>query len=367
MARATVRLAMPRSDAHCAGRGLPRGGMNDRVKGGGMVRSPIMAGVLVAGLTAGAVSGAGSAAADEAAMPTCTVTQFRLQQTNYGGGAVEMLSGGGSEGCFGAYPFIGVTAGTLGYPEVTMDNYPELAAILKHWNGIDGVPAVSEWVNLAPPVASGMRLAGIDPTMFLQWVNEYDGAGTVNDPVMPPTWPPFLPKALVKDPATIAGGTTDLGVSSPKPTPPPEAAPQPIIVPTPPRASVALPSQPNGNSATNTVPTATSTDITPAAPDGAARAHLDGSAIDAGNPPTAVNADGVTVPCVVASPCRHTVLGHDKWVALPWYSKVRAQIWWYRWWEGASLALVVTAVVGARAVVFRRRNLDWYGNVRGPH
>ena len=158
----------------------------------------------------------------ECRIPTCTVTAIRMVASPASAEpGVELLAAGGFSGCFGAYGFLGVTPKGLGYQNVTTDNYAELAAVLKHWNSIDGVPGVAEWVNLSSTVAAGMKAAGINPTMFLQWINEYDGAGTVYHPAMPPTWPPFLPKALVSDPATIVGGTADQAAAAPKATPPP--------------------------------------------------------------------------------------------------------------------------------------------------
>ncbi len=336
-----------------------------------MVARALVAGVAAAGVLAGG----GSVAAASAAIPTCVMTGFKLQETNYGGGAVALLSGGGFSGCFGGYSFIGVSAKGLGYPNVTTDNYAELAKVLKHWSSLDGVPAVSEWVNLSPTVAAGMKAAGVNPTMFLQWVNEYDGAGTVYHPAMPPTWPPFLPKALVSDPATIVGGTADQAVTAPKATPPPQAAPQQPVTPTvapklAPASSAAAATTGGGKvTASQVTPASSTTSAAESATETTTAKSPKTVAVPTVTPvapPAAVTAGPVTVPCVVAAACRQAAVAHERWLSTPWYRKAGLQIWWHRWWEVGGLAILAVATLGARAVITGRRNLAWYGNVRGP-
>lgn len=185
-----------------------------------------------------ALAGANSIAS-AAAMPTCTVTGIDLVASPASSEpAVEMLAAGGFSGCFGSYGFLGVTPKQLGFSGMTTNNYTELAMVLKHWNIIDGVPAVAQWVNLSPTVAAAMKAAGIDPTLFLQWVNDYNasawaGTGVRVPTAAPPVWPPFVSKGFVSDPATIAGGAADEAVPTPKPTPPAQAAPQQPVNPTP--------------------------------------------------------------------------------------------------------------------------------------
>lgn len=295
-------------------------------------------GIIVAG---GKVSAAGGA------MPTCTVAGIELVASPAAAEpAIQLLATGGFSGCFGAYGFLGVTPRQLGYPGRTTDNYTELAVLLRHWNSIDGVPAVTEWVDLSPAVAEGMRAAGIRPMKFLQWVNEYDGAGTVDHPVVPPTWPPWLPRALVSDPATISGGAADRVISGPQSIPPPDAAPQHPVIAT---AAPALPTLAGQPESATTL-----------------RAPGTGLRVGRATPPVVATVGRVTVPCVVTLACRRAVSAHDRWVAVPWFVKVGLDLWWDRWWAMAALALVVAAVLRARAAFVGHRNLAWYGDIRGP-
>ena len=296
-----------------------------------MVARTLVAGVAAAGVLAG---GAGVAVAS-AAMPTCTVTAVQLVGSKVAGGAVDIGLVGGFSGCMGGYAVIGTTPQSLGYPSATMNNYAELAAVLKHWSRLDGVPAVSEWVNLSPTVVAGMKAAGVNPTMFMQWVNEYDGAGTVYHPAMPPTWPPFLPKALVSDPATIVGGTADQAVVAPKATPPPQAAPQQPVTPT----QAPAPKPAAGTAATRSPAAGTASRSTSASSATATAKPASGAsgtkpakpvakpALRPVAPPTEVAAGRTTVPCVVAPTCRQAVVAHDRWLRLPWYRRAALQLW----------------------------------------
>ncbi len=336
----------------------------------------MVARTLVAGLTAaGVLAGGAGVAVASAAMPTCTVTAVQLVGSKAAGGAVDIGLVGGFSGCMGGYAVIGITPQSLGYPSATMDNYAELAAVLKHWNSLDGVPAVSEWVNLSPTVAAGMKAAGVNPTMFLQWVNEYDGAGTVYHAAMPPTWPPFLPKALVSDPATIVGGTADQAVTAPKAIPPAQAAPQQPVTPTvapklAPASSTAAATTDGGKvTASQVTPASSTTSAAESATETTTAKSPKTVAVPTVtpvDPPAAVAAGGVVVPCVVTTTCRQAVVTHDRWLSTPWYRKAGLQIWWHRWWEVSGLAILAVATLGARAVITGRRNLAWYGSVRGP-
>lgn len=334
----------------------------------------MVAGVLTAGLTAAGLVAVGGVAAADATMPTCTITTFVMAPTSAGGkdNSLAVIMGNDTGACLGAYTFIGITASSLGYPDQTTGNYAELAAALRHWSNIDGVPAMDEWVNLFPDVTAGMKAAGINPTMFLQWLNEHDGGAP---------WPPFLPQGTVTDPAAIVGGTPDQTVSAPKPTPPPQATPQPAApAPAPAPASATVPTSTTrsgvsaatsstGSPSGGQVAPASSTSAPPSPPKkapAAAPASASVPPVAPALPPATVTTDGLTVPCVVGTACRQAVVAHDKWDAVPWYEKAGLQVWWHRWWEIAALAVMAAATVGTRAVLIARRNLAWYGNVRGP-
>ncbi len=339
----------------------------------------IAARTLVAGLTAaGVLAGAAGVAVASASIPTCTVTQFKLIAVGTRGTELGMASA--TTLCFGTYVFTGVLPSKLGSAAVTTDNYAELAAVLKHWNSIDGAPAVTTWVNLSPTVGAGMKAAGINPTMFLQWINDYNASAWAGTGVRlissaPPVWPSFVAKGYVSDPATIAGGTGDQAVAAPKPTPPPQATPQQPVTPTPapkpPAGSASAAGATSGGTVTVSQPTpasskasaaeSTTETTTAKSPKTVAVPTVTPTA-----PPAAVTAGPVTVPCVVAAACRPAVVAHDRWLSMPWYHKAGLQIWWHRWWGITALAIVAAATLGTRAVIIGRRNLAWYGNVRGP-
>ncbi len=332
---------------------------------------------LRAGLTAVAMMLMAASTAAAETMPTCTITAIRMVASPASAEpGVELLTAGqgAPSGCFGTYTFYGVSPARLGYPTVTTSNYGELAGALRHWSSIDGVPAVSEWVDLSPAVAAGMESAGLNPTLFLQWVNEFDGKGTVSDPEMPPTWPPFLPKGLVKDPATIAGGTANQSISAPAQEPPPAATQQQAVRPTPVPTSnavsgLAIGTGPSSQSTPGIGPSPTTAGVSTVSTMPAPRAPVPeegGATVAPHMPPHAVTTSGVAVPCVVASTCRQATLAHDRWVASPWYAKAVRQIWWHRWWEIGVLLVGAAGAMGARALLIGRRNLAWYGNIRGP-
>ena len=270
---------------------------------------------------------------------TCVATVFQLAAVGPGALGLAMGTAGGP--CWGPYVFEGVRPAALGFPAATTDDAPELARALAQWVPADGVPPVDQWVGLSPILAAAFRAAGIDPTRFLQWINEYDGAGTVGHPQAPPTWPPFLPRGLVADPtaalrvaadAAPPGGTgAPAGAGAP-------GAPAPL-------ASTL------GGTATPTPPAPRARANPPAAP---------------GPPPEAASADGTLVPCAVIPACRRAVLAFDRFRDHPWYVRLalRAQ-------RRAGPLLAVAAVAGlaaaaGRRVLVRRRHRLWYGRARGP-
>jgi len=342
--------------------------------------------VLAAGLTAArVVVGGVHVSAAGTAIPTCTVTGIRMvNEPTTAEPGVALLAAGGFSGCFGSYVFNGITAVGLWFPNFTTNNYLELAAALKHWSPrADGGLAVSQWVSLSPSVAASMQKAGVNPTMFLQWVNEYNASAWAGTGVRiihgtPPVWPTWLPKAYVSDPATIAGGTADQAIQAPKPTPPPDAALQQPVTPTraltPPAASPSrtVPAATRGGAVKTSQraqgsSTALTTASKPQAPVAKSPTPVTVPTLTPVAPPAVVVTTGhVTVPCVVATTCRQAVVAHDRWRSTPWYRRVGLDVWWYRWWEIASLAIVAAATLGGRAIIIGRRNLAWYGNGRGP-
>lgn len=316
---------------------------------------------------AGLVVGLGRGAA-AAPIPTCTVTGVRLVGSRVGGAAVDLDLVGGFSGCMGSYAIIGVTPRALGAAPATLDDYPELAAALRHWTAADGAPAVAGWVRLAPPVAAGMRGAGLRPTRFLQWINEHAApawAGAARRPgaSLPPVWPPLLPRAFVAGP--VAGGPrrTAIRARARRWTPPAalgagaalgRSAPgQPGVGASGPRGapsravSGGLP--PRGERAPVVRGSGTGWPRPPGAP-----------------PPRTATVLGRTVPCVVAGPCRRAVLAHDRWVSEPWPLRTLLRLWWWRWWLTAGVALGGLLASGAWTAARRRRNLSWYGDARGP-
>lgn len=248
-----------------------------------------------------------------AAPQPCVLTGFRLvQEPTPEAPGVALLPGGGQAGCFGGYVFDGVSAAGLGFPRVTTDDYRELAVVLGHWTPLDGVPAVSAPVLLAPAVAAGLRAAGLAPQRFLQWINEYDGAGTASRPAMPPSWPSGLPRGLVRDPAGIAG-------VSPEST-----------------------TGPGGERA-------------PAGPRGPA------------TPSSVARASGLTVPCAVVPACRRGIAAQERGLAQPWYRRAAGAVRARRWTIGGALAALGLGAAALRFLLLARRNLAWYGRRTLPH
>jgi hypothetical protein len=138
-------------------------------------------GLLSVALAVGLAAGSGASAT--APMTTCTVATLGLTAVSEG----VALTGADARGenCFGGFGLLGVHPRALGFPARTVNDFPELRAVLARWRPVDGVPGVGQWIALSPAVAAGMRRAGIDPVRFLQWLNENDlGA----------PWPPFLPR-----------------------------------------------------------------------------------------------------------------------------------------------------------------------------
>lgn len=252
-----------------------------------------------------------------AAPPLCIATEFVLAATGAGArdNALSLVMGNRSGECFGAYPFVGVTGAQLASPATTRDGYGELAAALLRWSPADGVPAVSEWFQLGPALAVGMRAAGINPVRFGQWINEYDGAGDIEHPVLPASWPPYLPRALVVDPATIAGGAaTALPPGSQRV---PEGVAPGAMVP-----GVVL----HAHTSFSVVPSS-------------------GSAVEQplptshGVPPESVIAGGITLPCVAVADCRGRVLALERRHARPFYLRLAFAVWSCRWWAFGALGV----------------------------
>lgn len=310
-----------------------------------------MARMLVIGLTATVVVPMSEiAVATGPTVGTCTVTQF--QMTTVGTKATGLDMASGTTSCWGPYVFFGITPAQLGYPRTTVNDAPELAAVLKRWSTVDGVPGVTQWVNLSPPMASGMKSAGVDPTLFLQWLNEHDGGSP---------WPSFLPKGTVKDPATVVGGTADRAIQPPSVTPPPQAVPQPQVRP----AQASPPVSGKTSVSRSTDPATSDGDATTSSTRPGASLPT-GTAATPTAPPSTIRTIGTSMPCVVALPCRQAVRAHDNWQAMPWYEKAGVQVWSHWRWEVGALAMVAVAALGAWAVFVIRRNLAWYGKMRSP-
>lgn len=255
---------------------------------------------------------AGSHAGPGAGAPaTCTVTGFRLTQSDLGGGALQLLPQGGGDGCFGAYAFLGVSAGELGEPTSTRDRFRELAQALRRWTPEDGVPAVDQWVRFASPLADGMRAAGIHPAVLLQWLNG-SNAGIAADAGL---WPPFVRRARITDPARSLGAPTG---------PPVPAAPPPVGQ----GARPAVAARVGGGASVR--------GARPASP--------------ARQPPSAVVWRGVTVPCAVAPTCRPALLQWDAWRGLPLWRRWAARLWS---WRAAGLAVGALVGVGGLALLAR--------------
>ena len=250
----------------------------------------------------------------------CTVTGFSLVQTTLGGGALQLLPQGGRTGCFGAYPFLGVSASRLGYPPQTQDRYGELAAALRRWSPQDGTPAVDQWVRWSGTVSAGMRAAGIDPVRLLQWIDGSDAAvaGNAQGGGAASLWPPFLPRARVTNPAETVSAT---------PLPP------------------GLP--------TSTTPAAGSPEVVRAAPPPADGAPTTPAAPPARRPPATVTWDGTRVPCTVAPACRTRLAA---WRALPRWRRLVAGVSAMGW--GIALLGALVGGLGATALL-RRRQTSW--------
>ena len=318
--------------------------------------------------------GASGAIAASPAIPTCTVTELEMvgigtRGINPGSGtAFGMTSNPASNSaeCFGTYVVHGVVPEKLGYAATTTDNYAELAAVLKrmpsNWRMIDGVPAVATWVNLSPTVAAGMKKAGVNPTMFLQWVNDANGsawAGTgvrVPDGSPPPVWPSWLPKAYVAQPAAIAGGQAATAAQPPR-----EGvlgvvtSKTKIVTVSPPTTK---PVQASSSVSHGATASSTKTATTNALNTKPAKKPV---AITTKAPPAAVTVQHRTLPCVVEQSCAAKVKAYDRWRALPWYRKALLEIRWHRWEAIAATLALAGAIAGLRVWRIIRRNLRWYG------
>ncbi len=316
----------------------------------------------VAGLVVGL--GRGAAAAP---IPTCTVTGVRLVGSRVGGAAVDLDLVGGFSGCMGSYAIVGVTPRALSAAPVTLDDYRELAAALRHWTAADGAPAVAGWVRLAPPVAAGMRGAGLRPTRFLQWINEHAApawAGAARRPgaSLPPVWPPLLPRAFVGGPVAPGARAKAIQARARRWTPP--AAVGAVGALRRPSAGQqgGGASRP-GSALRQAVPVGLRP---PAGRVPVARPATGWPRPPGAPPPGTATVLGRTVPCVVAGPCRRAVLAHDRWVSEPWPIRTLLRLWWWRWWLTAGAALGGVLASAAWTAARRRRNLSWYGDARGP-
>ena len=328
--------------------------------------------VWVAGAVCLATSlcGASGAIAASPAIPTCTVTKFELigigtRGINPGSGT-EFGMGTNTAECFGTYVVHGVVPEKLGYTATTTDNYAELAAVLKRmpsdWRMVDGVPAVSVWVNLSPRVAAGMKKAGVNPTMFLQWVNDANAsawAGTgvrVPDGSPPPVWPSWLPKAYVAQPAAIAGGQADTAIK------PPREGVLGVVTSKTKVATVVPPAkQPVQASSGVSRSTRASSTKTATAKASSTKTTKKPAAITTKAPPAAVMVQDRTLPCVAEQSCAAKVKAYDRWRALPWYRKALWEIRWQLWEEIAGIAVLGGGIAGLRVWQITRRNIRWYG------
>lgn len=292
--------------------------------------------VLAAASLGALAAGAGAAAP---ASPSCTVTSFVV--AGVGPAAAGLAMASPEQSCWGPYVFFGASPTSLGFPASATDDGAELAALLRGWSTADGAPAVDRWVSLAPAVTTALRVGGVDPVRFLQWVNEYDGAGTAARPALPPTWPPFLPRALVRDPRQALlpapGGAASSGSAAPAAAGPGQAAAQP-----PPGWSAGPPAA------------------------GAAPAAAPGGSAAGAQPPSRVLVGGVDLPCVVASACRVEAEAYARWRGLPWYRRAALTASRRRWWLAGGLALAAALACALRMGLLARRNLRWYGDLRGP-
>lgn len=259
--------------------------------------------------------------------PTCTITRFELTAVAQGT-ALDMV--GTTQECMGSYPFFGVFPQALGAGAVTVGDFAELAALLRRWRPMDGVPAVAAWVNLAPAMSRGMARAGIDPVRFLQWVNEHDGGAP---------WPPWLPKPSPLDPAvvpqvgTIPGAPTPLEMVRPVASAPPSkvvgASPAPAVEGSrntaPPRAvgrrASAMPS-----TASPPVPLPAAGARRPALRAPRRGAARPAPAVTDLAPPQVVAVHGRATPCGVMPSCRSQVQDYTRFLALPLWGRLRFQV-----------------------------------------
>lgn len=259
--------------------------------------------------------------------PTCTITRFELTAVDQGT-ALDMA--GTTQECMGSYPFLGVFPKALGAAAVTVGNFAELAALLRRWRPMDGVPAVAAWVNLAPAMSRGMTRAGIDPVRFLQWVNEHDGGAP---------WPPWLPKPSPLDPAvvpqlgTIPGALTPLQMVSHVASAPPSKVVGASLAPAVDGSRKTAPPWAVGRRAGAMVSTASAPAPSPAAgarlP--ALRAPRRGAARPAPAvtdlaPPQVVTVHGRATPCAVIPSCRSQVQDYARFLALPLWGRLRFQV-----------------------------------------
>ena len=259
--------------------------------------------------------------------------------------------------CIGAFTFLGVNVADLGYPKPTVNNWAELAGVLRQWVSSDGVPGVGQWVNLSPDVAQGMQSAGIDPTKFLQWLNENDSGAP---------WPQFLPKPLgtvtplnvvnvAPAPAASSAAASVTHPASdpaaPPVAPPPAAKPQPAP---PPPSSTSTPPSPT-LAAPSAIAPAPAPSTTPSAASGPASEPA-GVPVSAPVVPS-VTVDGTTVPCEVSRTCAATL---DRRIAQQSSPAGRVGGLWARlaWWggvrvEAAAAVLVACILTGTALLVVR--------------
>lgn len=328
-----------------------------------MVRARLAAAAIAVGLLAPAA----------AAAPVCTMTNFRLVAV--GGSGTGLAMGAGAMPCWGPYVFYGVTPTGLGFPRATVDDAAELAAALRAWTPADGAPPVDAPVNLSPGLWAAFSAAGIDPVRFLQWLNEYDGAGTVGAPAMPPAWPSFLPRGLVADPRRI------VGASGGAPRVPENSGPVPGSPPAEAGATAAhaaaapVPSRRAGPVAPSSTARSAPAGPAPGVPlpeAGASPVALARAATPprpAAPPPAAVDAGGRRLPCAAVPRCADRLRAWEAFRGLPWYRRVLLESLSHPWRAaavGALAAAVAGLAVAGCAFVRRRRNRLWYGRAAGP-
>jgi|GEM_PF-3310974 len=353
-----------------------------------MTRKTRTLGVVTAvALAAGSLGVSVPAAASGGVMTTCMITGVGLGPTSQG---TIMGEVGATQNCVGAFLFLGVNPAAYGYPKPTVNNFAELAVILRQWVPADGHPGMWQWVKLSPAVATGMQAAGINPTAFLQWLASSAGGQP---------WPPFLAKPaclpLVNgnvpasaNNATCANPLKAVGVApsktaaqaaasatqptatdgvphttAVKPAPAPVAKPSTPVsssVPTEPKALEPKPPTPGTETVAQAMASASASAAANAPPPPVV---LSPSA----QPPDSETFHGVTVPCEMDASCAADLNRHIQYETSRW-GRFRGAVAGFvqnvpGWVTRDTALLAVGACLiffGIRYWIHRRRNWYWY-------